>query len=135
MRFTNVDHIGVAVADLAAAVATYTLLFGTGPSRTETVATEKVQVAFFEVGQTRVELLAATDPSSPIAKFLAKRGPGVHHIAFSVPNLDAAVAELAAEGMAPVGDSDRTGACGHRVAFLHPKQTGGVLIELVERLS
>ncbi|MBI2345699.1 MAG: methylmalonyl-CoA epimerase [Deltaproteobacteria bacterium] len=133
MRFTHVDHIGIAVENLEEGIATYTLLFGCGPSRRVTVISEQVEVAFFNVGPTRIELLAATDSTSPVAKFCAKRGPGIHHIAFAVPDLATAVSALKADGMTPTTDGVRYGAGRHKIAFLHPKQTGGVLIELVEK--
>lgn len=132
MRFHHVDHIGVAVADLDGAIATYTRLFGVGPSAIETVVAEQVRVAFFDAGSTRIELIAATDAASPIAKFLAKRGPGIHHLGFAVPNLTAALTALKGEGFTPIAEGPRTGADGHAIAFLRPKETGGVLIELVE---
>lgn len=132
MRLDHVDHIGIAVTDLDEGIATYTRLFGTGPSKVDTVLTEKVRVAFFDAGPTRIELLAATDDTSPIAKFIAKRGPGMHHICFAVTDMDAAIAGLKADGLTPVSAGDRIGADGHRIAFFHPQQTGGVLIELIE---
>lgn len=135
MRFINVDHIGIAVADLDESIATYTRLLGCGPSRCETVPTEKVRVAFFDAGPTRIELLAATDATSPIAKFIAKRGPGIHHICFAVADMDVAIAGCRADGLTPLSHGDRIGAEGKRVAFFHPKETGGVLIELVEATS
>lgn len=133
MRLTHVDHIGIAVADLDEGIATYTRLFGSGPSKCETVSSERVRVAFFDAGPTRIELLAATDATSPIAKFLAKRGPGIHHICFAVADMDQAIAGCKADGLTPLSEGDRIGVDGHRVAFFHPKETGGVLIELVEQ--
>lgn len=132
MQLTRLDHIGIAVEDLDAGIANYTRLLGAAPGKVETVASEAVRAAFFAVGDTRIELLAATDPSSAVAKFIAKRGPGIHHLCFAVPDLDRALSDLAAEGVAPLTTGDRYGAGGHRVAFFHPKQTGGALIELVE---
>lgn len=127
----QLDHIGVAVNDLDAAVARYTQLMGFPPDRIEEVPTEKVRVAFFAVGESHVELLAATASDSPIAHFIAKRGEGVHHLAFRVNNLVATIAHYEKMGFTMVGNI-RPGAHGTQVAFLHPKTTLGTLIELVE---
>ena len=124
------DHIGIAVADLEAALKTWNAL-GLIPSGEESVAGERVRVAFLPVGgAARVELLSPTSPDSPIAAFLQKRGPGVHHLCFKVPDLEAAIAELRGRGFLFVGDAPRPGAGGARVAFLHPRSMGGVLVEL-----
>ena len=124
------DHIGVAVADLDAALAPW-LALGLVKTSEEIVASERVRVAFLPVGGgARVELLAPTSPDSPIAAFLQKRGAGVHHLCFKVPDIDAAIGELRGRGYAFVGDAPRPGAGGARVAFLHPKSMGGVLVEL-----
>lgn len=128
----SLDHIGIAVADLDTAVARYTQLMGFPPSRIEEVPTEKVKVAFFDVGEASVELLAATASDSPIAQFIAKKGEGVHHLAFRVSNLMSSIARYQKEGFTLVGTAPRPGAHGTQVAFLHPKSTHGTLIELVE---
>lgn len=130
----SVDHIGVAVADLDAAVTRYTQLMGFPPVRIEEVPTENVKVAFFKVGDTQVELLAATSPDSAIAQFLAKRGEGVHHLAFRVSDLSAAIVHYQNDGFTIIGGI-RPGAHGTRVAFLHPRSTHGTLVELVETSS
>lgn len=127
----QLDHIGIAVSDLDAAVATYTQLMGFPPDRIEDIPTEKVKVAFFATGETHVELLAATASDSPIAQFIAKRGEGVHHLAFRVNNLVATLAQYQKDGFTMIGRI-RPGAHGTQVAFLHPKTTLGTLIELVE---
>ncbi len=124
------DHIGIAVADLEAALIPWQAL-GLISTGEEIVASEKVRVAFLPVGgAARVELLSPTAPDSPIAIFLQKRGPGVHHLCFKVADLDAAIAELRTRGYTFAGEAPRPGAGGARVAFLHPKVMGGVLVEL-----
>lgn len=125
------DHIGIAVSDLDAAVARYTQLLGAPPARIEDVPTEGVRVAFFTVGETHVELLAATRPDSPIAQFISKRGEGIHHLAFRVDDIHAAVAQYQTDGFTIIGDI-RPGAHHTQVAFLHPRSTHGTLVELVE---
>lgn len=132
-----IDHIGIAVSDLDAAIARYTQLMGFPPDRIEDVPTENVKVAFFQVGAISVELLAATSPESPIAQFIAKRGEGVHHLAYRVADLTAAIAQYQKEGLTIIGGvrpgaTPRGGAGGTRVAFLHPKSTHGCLVELVQ---
>lgn len=130
MRFTRVDHIGIAVADFEAAVALYTTLHGAPPARSTAVPSEQVRVAFFPVGPTQIELLAATSPESPLARFIAQRGPGLHHICYAVEDFARAQRELEAEGFTPIARPTTHGAAGTRVAFFHPKTTGGVLIEI-----
>lgn len=131
MIITQLDHIGIAVADFDAAVLRYTQLMGAAPTGIEIVATEKVRVAFFKAGETSIELIAATHPDSAIATFIAKRGEGVHHLAFRVANLAATIAQYQKDGFTLIGGI-RPGAHGTTVAFLHPKSTHGTLIELVE---
>ena len=128
----KVDHIGIAVADLEAAVAAFQALFGTGPAAVEDVADQKVRTAFFAAGDTHVELLFPLAVDSPISNFLAKRGPGLHHICFEVGNLERALQECAARGLRLIDATPRVGAGGKRIAFLHPKSTGGILVELSE---
>lgn len=128
---TQLNHIGIAVADMDAAIATYTQLLGAAPTTVEDVPTEHVRTAFFKVGDTQVELIAATSNDSPIAKFIAKRGEGVHHLAFQVDDIRTAIAQYQKDGFTLVGDAPRPGAHGTQVAFLHPKDTNGTLIELV----
>ncbi len=127
---STLDHIGIAVPDLEAALAPWTAL-GLVKAAEETVASEKVRVAFLPIGPgAAIELLCPTEPASPIRAFLDKRGPGVHHLCFKVADLDAAIAELRGRGYQFAGDAPRPGAGGCRVAFLHPKAMGGVLVEL-----
>lgn len=128
----KIDHIGIAVRDWDTALARYTALTATPPQHLEEVPAQKVKIAMFEVGESRVELLAPLADDSPIAKFLEKRGEGMHHICFKVPNLDEALRRLRNEGMEILPNAG-AGAEGGRVAFLHPKSAAGVLIELVER--
>jgi methylmalonyl-CoA/ethylmalonyl-CoA epimerase len=130
----KIDHLGIAVRNLEEAAARYTALCGRGPDHVEEVAAQKVKVAMFAVGESRVELLMATSPDSPIAKFIDKRGEGMHHICFKVENLEAALARLRAEGMEIIPGAGGEGAGGSRVAFLHPKSSMGVLVELVEQV-
>lgn len=127
----SLDHIGIAVADLDAAVARYTQLMGVPPIRIEEVPTENAKVAFFKMGESQIELLAATQPDSAIAKFIAKRGEGVHHLAFRVDDISAAIVNYQNDGFTVIGGI-RPGAHGTKVAFLHPKSTHGTLVELVE---
>lgn len=127
----SLDHIGIAVADFDAAVLRYTQLMGAAPTGIEIVATEKVRVAFFKAGETSIELIAATHPDSAIATFIAKRGEGVHHLAFRVADISAAVAHYQNDGFTIIGGI-RPGAHGTKVAFLHPKSTMGTLIELIQ---
>ncbi len=129
----KLDHIGIAVADLDAAMKVYTDVLGLKSAGVEVVEEQKVRVAFFPVGDTEVELLESTDPEGPIAKHIEKRGEGVQHLAFRVDNIEAALDEMRAKGIRLIDEKPRYGAGGARIAFLHPKATGGVLIELSER--
>lgn len=128
----KVDHIGVAVASLGAARKFYEDL-GLRCEGEETVEDQKVHAALFAVGESRVELLESTDPEGPIGKFLARRGPGLHHLCIEVPDVATALESLAAKGYELIDRVPRTGAGGHRVAFVHPRSTGGVLLELIEK--
>ena len=126
-----IDHIGIAVKSLAAAKGIYEKI-GLSISQEETVAQEKVRVVMVPVGETRIELLEATSDDSTIAKFIAKRGEGLHHISMRVPDLAAAVAKLKEDGVRLVSEEIKSGAGGHRYMFVHPQSAGGVLLELVE---
>jgi len=128
----KIDHLGIAVRHLDEAIARYTALCGRGPAHLEEVASQKVKVAMFDVGESRVELLMATAPDSPIAKFIDKRGEGMHHICFKVANLEEALARLKTAGMEIIPNAGSAGAGESRVAFLHPKSLMGVMVELVE---
>jgi len=127
----QLDHIGIAVKSLAAAKGVYEKL-GLAIGAEETVPSEKVRVVMVPVENTRIELLESTSDDSPIANFLAKRGGGLHHICLRVPDLDAAVERLKADGVRLISDEIKTGAGGHRYIFIHPQSAGGVLVELVD---
>src|SRR6267154_1418447 len=125
----GIDHLGIAVKSLTAAKAIYEKL-GMKVLPEESVEHEKVRVVMIPAGESRLELLEATSDESTIAKFIAKRGEGLHHICLRVPNLSAAVRKLKADGARLVSDEIKTGAGGHRYVFVHPSSTGGVLLEL-----
>ena len=128
---TEIDHLGVAVRSLAEAKKFYETL-GLEVMPEEVVEGEKVRVAMVPVGESRIELLEPTSPDSTIAKFLEKRGPGLHHVALQVTNLVERVEELKAAGTRLINDEVKIGAGGHMYVFVHPSSTGGVLLELVE---
>ncbi len=127
----QIDHLGIAVKSLASAKAIYERL-GLTVSAEETVEHEQVRVVMVPVGESRLELLEATSPDSTIAKFIAKRGEGLHHVCLKVPDLAAAVARLERDGVRLVSAEMRTGAGGHQYVFVHPASAGGVLLELVQ---
>jgi methylmalonyl-CoA/ethylmalonyl-CoA epimerase len=128
----KIHHVGIAVQSLEAAVPIFTKLLGCKPSSEEAVADQKVRVAVFELEHSRIELLEATEHDSPVGRFVAKRGQGIHHLTLTVPNLQAALAALDQSGVKPLDRKPRTGAGKEQIAFLDPKSTSGVLIELVE---
>jgi len=127
----SIDHLGIAVKSLAAAKGIYEKL-GMQPSAEETVAAEQVRLVMVPVGESRLELLEPTSEDSAIAKFIAKRGEGLHHVSLRVPNLAAIVERLKKDGIRLVSEDIKVGAGGHRYVFVHPSSTGGVLLELVE---
>jgi methylmalonyl-CoA epimerase len=127
----QIDHLGIAVKSLASAKAIYEKL-GLSVSPEETVEQEKVRLVMVPVGESHLELLEATSDDSTIAKFIAKRGEGLHHVCMRVPDLAAAVSKLKQDGVRLVFDEIKTGAGGHRYVFVHPSSAGGVLLELVE---
>jgi methylmalonyl-CoA/ethylmalonyl-CoA epimerase len=129
---THLDHIGIAVRSLAERLPFYRDLLGLEHAREEEVPTERVRVAFLERGETHIELLEPLGGDGPIADFLGRRGEGIHHLCFAVDDIEAALARAREAGVAVVGEAPRPGAGGCRVAFLHPKSTGGILIELSE---
>jgi methylmalonyl-CoA/ethylmalonyl-CoA epimerase len=133
MKVLKIDHIGVAVQSIEATRKLYQDLLGLEYAGSETVAEQKVTTAFFPVGDTEVELLESTAPDGPIAGYLEKRGEGVQHIAFRVENIEEALVELKAKGVRLIDEKPRRGAGGAKIAFLHPKSTYGVLVELCER--
>ena len=129
----SVHHTGIAVVDLDASIATYAELFGAALERRETLTGQGVEAASLCVGSSRIELLRALGPDTPVGRFLARRGPGLHHLAFEVEDLDAELARLRAEGAELIDEQPRPGLFGHQVAFVHPHATGGVLAEFVAR--
>ncbi len=126
-------HVGIAVRSLADSIPIYKKLFPQDDVRTEEVADQGVNVAFFRTGSCSVELTEATDPQSPIGRFLARRGEGVHHLSFEVDDLQGELDRLRGEGFRLIDEKPRMGAGGYRIAFLHPSSTNGVLIELSEK--
>jgi len=129
----KIDHIGIAVANLDETLKVYTDILGLKLQGTEVVADQKVRVAFLPVGDTEIELLESTDPDGPIAKFIENKGQGIQHIAFRVDDIEAALEEMKAKGIRLIDEKPRYGAGGAKIAFLHPKSTNGVLIELSQR--
>jgi methylmalonyl-CoA/ethylmalonyl-CoA epimerase len=136
MAFKKVDHVAIAVPNLEEAMALYQSLLGKGAEHVEEVADQKVRAAFFGVGETNLELLFPTSPDSPISNFLQKnpRG-GLHHICLSVDNIEAHLEALKKQGVKLIDEKPRVGAHGKLIAFVHPKSTGGVLIELSQPLG
>jgi methylmalonyl-CoA epimerase len=130
---TRLHHVGIAVEDLEQAIATYGRLFGAEVEHRESLVDQGADVALLRVGESRVELLAARGPETPVGKFLAGRGPGMHHVAFEVEDVGAELARLSAAGAELVDERPRRGILGHEIAFVHPAATGGVLAELVGR--
>jgi methylmalonyl-CoA/ethylmalonyl-CoA epimerase len=133
MKVLKIDHLGIAVNSIEEAKKLFHDILGLTFEGTETVQEQKVTTAFFPVGDSEVELLESTAPDGPIAKYLEKRGEGIQHIAFRVDNLEEALAELKNKGIRLIDERPRKGAGGAKIAFLHPKSTHGVLIELSER--
>ena len=129
---TDVDHIGIAVNDLEAAVEHYRSAFGVEPDHRETVEDQGVEEVLFKVGTSYIQLLAATGPDTPVGKFLAKRGEGVHHIGYRVSDIEDVLKHLKGLGVPLVDEAPRPGSRGTTVAFAHPKGFGGVLVELVQ---
>lgn len=133
MKVLKVDHIGVAVKNLDETLKFYQDILGLELQGTEVVEEQKVKVAFLPVGDTEVELLESTELDGPIAKFIEKKGEGIQHVAFRVPNIEEAIAELKEKGVRMIDEKPRYGAGGAKIAFCHPKSTNGVLVELSER--
>jgi len=130
----KIEHIGIAVKNLEESNILFEKLFGKKHYKTEEVASEGVKTSFFKIGTNKIELLEATTPESPIAKFLAKKGEGVHHIAFAVADINAEIKRLKKEGFVVLNEIPKKGADNKLVAFLHPKSTNGVLIELCQEI-
>ncbi len=132
---SSVDHLGIAVESLEQASRLYVDVFGLGEGGTEEIPGQKVKVAFFQVGEVRIELLEPTTGDSPIRKFLKRKGPGLHHVAYRVADLSATLAELKAAGVKLIDEAPRDGAHGMKIAFAHPTSTGGVLVEFCQRVE
>lgn len=129
------DHIGIAVTNLEEAIKTYEKLLGTACYKRETVASQKVETAFFKTGTSKIELLGAASPDSVIRKFVTKRGEGIHHIAFETRNLEAEITRLKKEGFKLLNEIPKKGADNKRIVFMHPAEAHGVLVELFERIE
>ena len=130
--FARIDHIGVAVEDLDASLALYEQTYGMKLVHRETVIEQGVEAVLLDVGENHVELLAPLGPDTPVGKFLAKKGPGLHHVAYQTADIDAELARIRDAGLKLIDEQPRVGIRGSRVAFLHPSATGGVLTEIVE---
>ena len=130
--FDRIDHIGVAVEDLDAAIDLYKQQFQMAEQHREVVEEQGVEAVLLEIGEGHVELLKPLGPDTGVGKFLASRGPGLHHVAYQTSDIEAALAQVKAAGLQLIDEAPRTGIRGSRVAFLHPKATGGVLTEIVE---
>lgn len=129
----KVDHIGIAVSNLDEALKVYSEAFGLEVGGTEVVEDQKVKIAFIKVGESRIELLESTDPEGPIAKHVEKRGEGIQHIALGVTDIESTLKDLKEKGVRLIDETPRIGAGEAKIAFLHPKATKGVLLELCER--
>lgn len=132
IMLNKIEHIGIAVSNLDEAITTYELLLDTPCYKRESVASEGVSTAFFKVGESKIELLEATNPDSPIAKYIAKRGIGVHHVAFDVTDIHAEIQRLVANEFVLINELPKEGADNKLIAFLHPKSTLGMLVELCQ---
>lgn len=132
MGITHIEHIGIAVKNLEEAIPYYEKVLGLKCYNIEEVKDQKVKTAFFMVGQTKIELLESTDPEGPIGKYVAKKGEGIHHIAFAVNGIEEQLQHVAEQGVTLIDKTPRKGAEGLDIAFLHPKSTFGVLTELCE---
>lgn len=130
----KIEHLGIAVKDLAASNLVFEKLFGTAPYKAEAVESEGVTTSFFQMGESKIELLEATKPDSPIAKFIEKKGEGIHHIAFEVDDIRAEMKRLQAEGFTLLNEEPKRGADNKLVCFLHPKSSNGVLVELCQEI-
>ena len=133
MKVKHIDHIGIAVKGIEQAGKFYTDILGLKIEDVENVADQKVNVAFIPITDSEVELLESTEPDGPVAKYISARGEGVQHIAFRVENIDKALEELKEKGVRLIDQAPRKGAGGARIAFIHPKETNGVLVEICER--
>jgi len=132
MKATHIEHIGIAVKNISDSISYYENVLGLKCYSIEEVKDQKVKTAFFKIGETKIELLEATDPDSPIGKFIENKGEGIHHLAFAVNDIESSLKEVEAKGIRLIDKTPRKGAEGLEIAFLHPKSTGGVLTELCE---
>ncbi|MBS1777795.1 MAG: methylmalonyl-CoA epimerase [Bacteroidetes bacterium] len=130
----KIEHLGIAVKELTTAIPLFEQLLNTPCYKTEEVASEKVKTAFFMTGESKIELLEASDENSPISKFINKKGEGIHHIAFEVENIEAEMKRLSALGFELINEAPKKGADNKMVCFLHPKTTNGVLVELCQEI-
>jgi len=132
MSISHIEHIGIAVRNLKEAVQMYESVFGISCYKIEDIPDQKIRTAFFQIGQTKIELLESSDPEGPISKFIKRKGEGVHHIAIAVENLADTLNDIEVKGFQIIDKKQHRGAEGLNIAFLHPKSTGGVLLELCE---
>ena len=130
--FSRIDHIGIAVTDIDAALALYEQSYGMTLAHREVVTEQGVEAVLLDVGENHVELLAPLGPDTPVGKFLAKNGPGLHHVAYQVTDIDSTLGVLKEAGLRLIDEQPRTGIRGSRVAFMHPRSTAGVLTEIVQ---
>ncbi len=133
MKPTHIEHIGIAVANLEESIRYWEDVMGLKCYAIEEVADQKVRTAFFQIGDTKIELLESTDPEGPIGKFIEKKGPGVHHIAFAVEDTNQALADAEAKGVQLIDKASRKGAESLNIGFLHPKSTQGILTEFCSK--
>lgn len=131
----RIEHLGIAVKNIEESIPMYEALLNTTCYKREGVASEGVMTAFFQVGASKIELLEATNEDSPIAKFLAKNGPGFHHVAFEVENIETEITRLQTAGFQLIHEAAKDGADNKRIAFLHPKSTGSLLVEICQEKS
>jgi methylmalonyl-CoA epimerase len=132
IRLTDIDHVGIAVEDLDEAVDRYQRTLGVGPAHRERVEDQGVDEVLFPTGSSFIQLLGATDPDTPLGRFLARHGPGIHHVAYRVDDVAAALEHLRGEGVRLIDEEPRPGSRGTSIAFVHPAGMGGVLVELVQ---
>ena len=132
MRLTRIDHVGIAVPDLDTAVERYTRIFGLQPVHRERVEDQGVEEVLFAAGESFIQLLGALGPDTPVGRFLERRGPGVHHLGYRVQDVELALRDLRADGIRLIDERPRAGSRGTTIAFVHPKDMGGVLVELVQ---
>jgi methylmalonyl-CoA/ethylmalonyl-CoA epimerase len=132
VRLTRIDHVGIAVPDLDTAVERYTRIFGLQPVHRERVEDQGVEEVLFAAGESFIQLLGALGPDTPVGRFLERRGPGVHHLGYRVQDVELALRDLRADGIRLIDERPRAGSRGTTIAFVHPKDMGGVLVELVQ---